>query len=97
MEFVAIFDFIMQIFACIQDRRSEPERIQAVKDDMAKPKRRHYRGIVATLREKEDLHGRELFQEARAVYGTLKDADAEDISDLVDDAVTAAKAAGRAL
>ena len=97
MEFVAIFDFIMQIFECIQDRRSEPERIEAVKEDMGDPKRRHYRGIVQTLREKEDLHGRELFQEARAVYGMLRDADAEDIDEMVDDAVTAARAAGRAL
>ena len=92
-EFAAIFDLIMVIFECVEDRRNEPDPEAAVKDELAKPKRKHYRAILANLRENEDLHGRELREEADEVFAMLKEADGEDISDLVDDAVRLGAAA----
>ena len=92
-----IFELIMQVFACIKDRRDQNAMVAEVKEDLGRPRMRHYRGIVRTLRDQEDLHGLPLFREAREIYSMLQEADAEDIDDMVDEAVSIATQLGRAL
>ncbi len=95
MGFSAIFEFIMQIWECIKERKGEVDPANAVKEDLGDPKKRHYRLIVRTLRNEDSLHGRELREEADEMFAMLCEADAEDINDLVDDAIRIGMEAGK--
>ena len=90
-----IFEFIVAIFKCVQDHKDPVSPAQAVKDELNEPNWRHYRAILRVLRDKEDLHGRDLREAADDVFSMLREADAEDIDDLVDDAVALGMEGGR--
>jgi len=81
-EWIAIVEMILNMIAdCLEERRRED-----VEAGLLLPGFREYRAIVRGLRDEQDLHGRALRKEADECMATLREADAEDICCLLDDA-----------
>ena len=82
MEWAAIVELILAMIAdCLEKRRREE-----VEAGLLHPGMREYRAILRGLRDKGDLHGRDLRAEADECMEALREADAEDIECLLDDA-----------
>ena len=91
MEWFAIVEMILSMIAdCLEQRRRED-----VEAGLLRPGMREYRAILRGLRE-GGLHGRDLRAEATECMEALREADAEDISCLLDDAAALLATEGRA-